>query len=113
MLSLVGAERARKPIREPRIGRSKIVCLVMGKAASSLPPSLLTTLSFCLISVDARFPHPSDCSQVQQNTNAASGLYTIYINGDASRPMQVYCDMDTDGGGWIVSPHGTQRSSVE
>lgn len=66
------------------------------------------TLS-CLLSVDARYPHPSDCSQVQQNTNAASGLYTIYLNGDANRPMEVYCDMDTDGGGWIVSPNGAQR----
>lgn len=85
----------------------------MGKAAMSLP-FFLTTLSFCLVSVDARFPHPSDCSQVQQNTNAAaSGLYTIYLNGDASRPMQVYCDMDTDGGGWIVSLNGARRSSVE
>ncbi|CAO2637384.1 TNN [Lemmus lemmus] len=60
--------------------------------------SISTTLS----TVDARYPHPSDCTQVQQNTNAASGLYTIYLNGNASRPMQVYCDMDTDGGGWIV-----------
>jgi len=64
---------------------------------------LLTMLSFCLVPVGARFPHPSDCSQVQQNSNAASGLYTIYLHGDASRSLQVYCDMDTDGGGWIVS----------
>uniref|UniRef100_A0A452V353 Tenascin N n=1 Tax=Ursus maritimus TaxID=29073 RepID=A0A452V353_URSMA len=60
--------------------------------------SVSTTLS----TVGARFPHPSDCSQVQQNSNVASGLYTIYVHGDTSRPLQVYCDMDTDGGGWIV-----------
>uniref|UniRef100_A0A2K5TVX7 Tenascin-N n=1 Tax=Macaca fascicularis TaxID=9541 RepID=A0A2K5TVX7_MACFA len=59
-------------------------------------------VSTTLSTVGARFPHPSDCSQVQQNSNAASGLYTIYLHGDASRPLQVYCDMDTDGGGWIV-----------
>ncbi|XP_044798739.2 tenascin-N isoform X1 [Bubalus bubalis] len=60
------------------------------------------SVSTNLSTVGARFPHPSDCSQVQQNSNVASGLYTIYLHGDASRPLQVYCDMDTDGGGWIV-----------
>ncbi|XP_004706875.1 tenascin-N [Echinops telfairi] len=59
--------------------------------------SVSTTLS----TVGARFPHPSDCSQIQQNSNVASGLYTIYLHGDVSQPLQVYCDMDTDGGGWI------------
>ncbi|XP_027466829.2 tenascin-N [Zalophus californianus] len=59
-------------------------------------------VSTTLSTVGARFPHPSDCSQVQQNSNVASGLYTIYLHGDTSRPLQVYCDMDTDGGGWIV-----------
>ncbi|XP_007061293.3 tenascin-N [Chelonia mydas] len=48
------------------------------------------------------YPYPADCSQTQQNGNATSGMYTIYLNGDAGRPMQVFCDMTTDGGGWIV-----------
>lgn len=32
-----------------------------------------------------------------------SGVYTIYINRDPSQGVQVYCDMTTDEGGWIVS----------
>ncbi|XP_053929760.1 tenascin-N [Cuculus canorus] len=48
------------------------------------------------------YPYPADCSQMQQNGNASSGVYTIYLNGDGSQPTRVYCDMATDGGGWIV-----------
>nr|XP_046242022.1 tenascin isoform X2 [Scatophagus argus] len=48
------------------------------------------------------YRHPKDCSQVLLNGDTSSGLYTVYLGGDESQPLQVYCDMSTDGGGWIV-----------
>ncbi|XP_063000833.1 tenascin isoform X4 [Elgaria multicarinata webbii] len=48
------------------------------------------------------YPYPKDCSQALLNGESVSGLYTIYLNGNQSQPAQVYCDMSSDGGGWIV-----------
>ncbi|KAM8760590.1 tenascin isoform 2-T4 [Acanthopagrus schlegelii] len=48
------------------------------------------------------YRHPRDCSQALLNGDTSSGLYTIYLGGDESQPVQVYCDMNTDGGGWII-----------
>uniref|UniRef100_A0A8C3KA45 Tenascin N n=1 Tax=Calidris pygmaea TaxID=425635 RepID=A0A8C3KA45_9CHAR len=66
-----------------------------GDRQSRKTDSTFSTVSFL-------YPYPADCSQTQQNGNTSSGIYTIYLNGDSSRPVQVYCDMTTDGGGWIV-----------
>nr|XP_025856847.1 tenascin-N [Vulpes vulpes] len=98
-------------IKEKQLGRGDERLELQGlEQGITYPVSLIAfkgdrrsrSVSTTLSTVGARFPHPSDCSQVQQNSNVVSGLYTIYLHGDASRPLQVYCDMDTDGGGWIV-----------
>uniref|UniRef100_A0AAQ4PVF3 Tenascin N n=1 Tax=Gasterosteus aculeatus aculeatus TaxID=481459 RepID=A0AAQ4PVF3_GASAC len=48
------------------------------------------------------YPFPMDCTQIMKNGNKKSGIYTVYINNDDSQPIEAYCDMETDGGGWLV-----------
>uniref|UniRef100_A0AAZ3QLL2 Janusin n=1 Tax=Oncorhynchus tshawytscha TaxID=74940 RepID=A0AAZ3QLL2_ONCTS len=48
------------------------------------------------------FATPQNCAQHLLNGESVSGVYTIYINRDANQGVQVYCDMTTDEGGWIV-----------
>ncbi|KAM4022923.1 tenascin-R isoform 1-T2 [Anomaloglossus baeobatrachus] len=48
------------------------------------------------------FAYPQDCAQHLLNGDTQSGVYNIYINGDQSQSVPVFCDMTTDDGGWIV-----------
>ncbi|OCT81454.1 hypothetical protein XELAEV_18028274mg [Xenopus laevis] len=43
----------------------------------------------------------SDCSSLYYNGIKRSGIYTIET-GDEGIPTEVFCDMETDGGGWTV-----------
>ncbi|KAI0239925.1 Ryncolin-1 [Lamellibrachia satsuma] len=42
-----------------------------------------------------------DCADLLKEGHTVSGVYNIYLN-KAKRHIQVYCDMQTDGGGWLV-----------
>ncbi|XP_062298601.1 microfibril-associated glycoprotein 4-like isoform X1 [Scomber scombrus] len=45
---------------------------------------------------------PLDCNDIHNHDKSRlSGVYTIYPIG-ATSAVQVYCDMDSDGGGWTV-----------
>ncbi|XP_074473438.1 tenascin isoform X4 [Sebastes fasciatus] len=48
------------------------------------------------------YRRPRDCAQILLNGETTSGLYNVYVGGEESQPIQVYCDMTTDGGGWMV-----------
>ncbi|XP_036915036.1 tenascin isoform X3 [Sturnira hondurensis] len=66
-----------------------------GPLRSKLVQTIFTTVGLL-------YPFPRDCSQAMLNGDTTSGLYTIYLNSDKTQPLEVFCDMTSDGGGWIV-----------
>uniref|UniRef100_A0AAR2KAM2 Janusin n=1 Tax=Pygocentrus nattereri TaxID=42514 RepID=A0AAR2KAM2_PYGNA len=70
------------------------------QAARGLETSAIVSTSFT--TGNRLFAMPQNCAQHLLNGELLSGVYTIYINRDFSQGIQVYCDMTTDGGGWIV-----------
>ena len=57
-------------------------------------------LSLSFIKGDYLVP-PFMCIYERSNNFAQSGIYEIFLP-NSSRTIRVYCDMDTEGGGWTV-----------
>ncbi|XP_056597584.1 tenascin isoform X2 [Triplophysa dalaica] len=62
----------------------------------------MTAISTEFTTGNLRFPFPTDCSQERQNGELQSGMVEVFPQGKQGNPMMVYCDMETDGGGWTV-----------
>ncbi|XP_028743286.1 angiopoietin-4 [Peromyscus leucopus] len=42
-----------------------------------------------------------DCAEIKRSGANTSGVYTIRV-ANMTRPLKVFCDMETDGGGWTL-----------
>ncbi|XP_034559337.1 tenascin-N [Notolabrus celidotus] len=93
----LGAGESRFSLSGLGMGKRYIVTLIAyrGNKRSRVVETVFKTVSI-------GYPFPMDCVQIMKNGNKQSGIYTVYINNDRSKPIEVYCDMDTDGGGWLM-----------
>nr|XP_045013262.1 tenascin-X isoform X2 [Jaculus jaculus] len=64
--------------------------------------SLTPPVSTSFTTGGLRIPFPRDCGEEMQNGVSTSKTTTIFLNGNRERPLDVFCDMETDGGGWLV-----------
>ncbi|XP_070767964.1 tenascin-like [Enoplosus armatus] len=103
----VAGEETKEVILDPSVteykltgllSMSRYIVLVQGERDGHYT-SIVTTE---FITGKLRFPFPTECSQELLNGALQSGEVDIYPQGKDGRAVRVYCDMETDGGGWTV-----------
>ena len=67
------------------------------------------SICFCIF---ASASLPRDCADVQTKGSRYSGLYTVYPEG-LEEGVEVFCDLNTEGGGWTVRREITALFAVK
>ncbi|XP_056246837.1 tenascin-N isoform X2 [Seriola aureovittata] len=93
----LGASESSFAVSSLEMGKRYIVTIIAyrGSRRSKVVETIFKTVGLL-------YPFPMDCVQILRNGNKQSGIYIVYINNNQSKPIEVYCDMDTDGGGWLM-----------
>ncbi|KAG7270248.1 hypothetical protein CRUP_013965 [Coryphaenoides rupestris] len=81
--------------------RGELEVLRADKNKLQLMESIHTLLHMVAGTTGFAVPWWRDCADIYKAGHLTSGLYDIYIS-NTSHPVQVYCDMETSGGGWLV-----------
>lgn len=103
----VFGEEAKEVILDPTITEYKLTGLIPMSRYVVLVQGERDGLYTSLVTAEfttgkLRFPFPTECSQELLNGALQSGEVDIYPQGREGQAVRVYCDMETDGGGWTV-----------
>ena len=80
-------------------------CVAINLICYSKLSSFLNKLSF--YSVSKRWFAARDCYDLLRDGNNVSGVYEVYL-AKARTFVRVFCDMDSNDGGWLVRTTQTQ-----